>query len=179
MYTISCYIGQHLTVRVSILNFDPLKKGLAQGKGLTKLPTISWECPPDILINPNPGTSWKLHNFKCQPEFFLLYVPSIFLGNHRCWWPGDNIGVKTSAAMVLTYFTNILVCQHITTSALLAPLLWGGNPPNSGEIPSQRISKAEFDIFLVFSVACPEQVVEQAMELPVYWDALTPSMTSL
>ena len=58
-------------------------------------------------------------------------------------------------------------------SALLA--LCAENPPVTGGFPSQRPEMGSFDVFLSAS----EQTVEQTMETPVIWDAITLIMASL
>ena len=60
-----------------------------------------------------------------------------------------------------------------TFSALLA--FCAGNSPVTGEFPSQRPVTRSFDVFFL---SVPEQTVEQTIETPVIWDAITLIMTS-
>ena len=59
-------------------------------------------------------------------------------------------------------------------SVLLAP--WEGNPPVTGDFPSQRPVTRSFDVLRWFA---PEQTVVQTTETPVMWDAIALIMTSL
>ena len=61
-----------------------------------------------------------------------------------------------------------------TFSAFLA--FYVGNSPASGEFLSQNPSDAELWCFLW---SAPEATVEQTMEMPVIWNAITLIMTSL
>ena len=60
-----------------------------------------------------------------------------------------------------------------TFSALLA--LCEGNSPVTGEFPSQRPVTRSFD----FLCSSPEQTVEQTIETPVIWDAISLIMRPL
>ena len=78
--------------------------------------------------------------------------------------------MRTLQTMTSFYQLRISLWRHQmeAISALLA--LCEGNPPATGGFPFTKASDAELWCFLW---SAPEQTVEQTIDTPVIWDAMT------